>query len=353
MSNSTAGLSDAAIDVKGVEKTYRGRVHALRGVDLYVKRGEIFGLLGPNGAGKSTLVKILMTVIRASTVHGTFLGEPVGHKATLARVGYLPEHHRFPEYLTGGQVLDFYGAMAGVGRVERRKRAGPLLDLVGMSEWTRKKVKSYSKGMRQRVGIAQALMSDPDLVVLDEPTDGVDPVGRRDIRNVLQQLKAQGKTVFLNSHLLSELEMVCDRVAIMVQGKVASQGTIDELTQNGRRYEIELAYEVSTASGHLSGLLYGGGGGDIEAGRYVRLSAVPELEGAIDRGMLALKTTDPERVQPVLDEIRRRGLTIRSVRQVRPSLEDLFMQAVVDPTTGEAFAPGAARTGGRRNGGGA
>lgn len=353
MSNSVAVLADAAIDVKGVEKTYKGRVHALRGVDLYVKRGEIFGLLGPNGAGKSTLVKILMTVIRASAVNGTLLGGPVGNKGMLARVGYLPEHHRFPDYLTGGQVLDFFGAMAGVGKRERTRRAGPLLELVGMSEWTKKRVKSYSKGMRQRIGIAQALMSDPDLVVLDEPTDGVDPVGRRDIRNVLQQLKAQGKTVFLNSHLLSELEMVCDRVAIMVQGKVASQGTIEELTRDGRRYEIELAYEASTASAHFAGLLVAGGSGDGATGALARVAVSPEIEGAIDRGMLTLKTTDPERVQPVLDEIRRRGLTIRSVRQVRPSLEDLFMQAVVDPTTGEAFAPGAARAGSRRNGGGA
>lgn len=330
MANSGVLRTGAAIDVRGVHKTYRGKVQALRGVDLLVNRGEIFGLLGPNGAGKSTLVKILMTVISASKAEGTFLGGPVGHKGTLARVGYLPEHHRFPDYLTGGQVLDFFGAMAGVARAERKKRAAPLLEMVGMSDWANKKVKSYSKGMRQRVGIAQALMNDPDLVVLDEPTDGVDPVGRRDIRNVLQQLKEQGKTVFLNSHLLSELEMVCDRVAIMVQGKVASQGTIDELTQEGRRYEIDLGYEPETAARHFAGML---GGGGIVAG----------LEGTVERGTLLLKTSDPERVQPVLDDLRGRGLTIRSVRQMRPSLEDLFMRAVIDPTTGGTLAPGAAR----------
>ncbi len=348
------GSSAAAIDVRGVHKTYRGRVQALRGVDLLVNRGEIFGLLGPNGAGKSTLVKILMTVISATKAEGTFLGGPVGHKGTLARVGYLPEHHRFPDYLTGGQVLDFFGAMAGVGKQDRKKRAGPLLELVGMSDWTKKRVKSYSKGMRQRIGIAQALMNDPDLVVLDEPTDGVDPVGRRDIRKVLLELKAQGKTVFLNSHLLSELEMVCDRVAIMVQGKVASQGTIDELTQDGRRYEIELAYDTGVAERHLAGLLVGGAGQPQghTPGALMRLSAAPEVEGTVDRGMLILKTTDPERVQPVLDDIRKRGLTIRSVRQHRPSLEDLFMRAVVDPTTGEALAPGAARRSTRQERGG-
>ncbi len=347
----TGVANGAAIDVRGVHKTYRGGVQALRGVDLFVKHGEIFGLLGPNGAGKSTLVKILMTVISPSRAEGTFLGGPVGYKGTLGRVGYLPEHHRFPDYLTGGQVLDFFGAMSGVPARERKRRAGPLLELVGMSDWAKKRVKSYSKGMRQRVGIAQALMNDPDIVVLDEPTDGVDPVGRRDIRNVLQRLKEEGKTVFLNSHLLSELEMVCDRVAIMVQGKVASQGTIDELTRDGRRYEIDLAYETETAGRHFAGMLTGGT--EATQGAIVRVSAMPELEAGVERGVLILRTTEPEKVQPVLDEIRRRGLTIRSVRQVRPSLEDLFMRAVTDPATGETLAPGAAKKSRRGNGGGA
>ncbi|MBT8484794.1 MAG: ABC transporter ATP-binding protein, partial [Phycisphaerae bacterium] len=212
-----------AIDLHRVEKTYRGKVRALRGIEMQVHRGEIFGLLGPNGAGKSTLVKIMMTVVRANRATGTILGRPIGHKPTLGRVGYLPEHHRMPPYLTGHQVLDFYAALAGVPRSERRPRARRLLGLVGMEEWADKKLGSYSKGMLQRLGLAQTLMNDPDLVVLDEPTDGVDPVGRRDIRDVLLELRGEGKTVFLNSHLLSELEMVCDRVAILVQGAVVEQ----------------------------------------------------------------------------------------------------------------------------------
>lgn len=354
----STGVVDAAIDVRDVHKTYRGRVHALRGVDLFVKRGEVFGLLGPNGAGKSTLVKILMTVISPTRASGSMLGGPVGHKGTLARVGYLPEHHRFPDYLTGAQVLDFFGAMSGIPGRERKKRAAPLLDLVGMTDWKKKRVKSYSKGMRQRVGIAQALMNDPDLVVLDEPTDGVDPVGRRDIRNILQKLKDEGKTVFLNSHLLSELEMVCDRVAIMVQGKVASQGTIAELTESGRRYEIDLACEPAAAAAHFAATLTTPvlpGGGNPSPGAIVRVSAAPDLDATIARGTLIVRTSDPERIQPILDDLRRRSLTIRSVRQVRPSLEDLFMQAVVDPETGQALAPGAARnaTPSRSNGGAA
>src|SRR5690606_35081249 len=177
-------------------------------------------------------------------LEGTMLGAPVGRRATLARVGYLPEHHNFPGYLTGAQAMDFYAAMSRAPRRQRRARAGELLDLVGMTRWAGKRVRTYSKGMRQRIGIAQALAHDPDLVLLDEPTDGVDPMGRRDIRTILQRLKGEGKTIFLNSHMLSELEMVCDRVAILAAGKVVRQGTLDELTAGQQRYEIELREPV-------------------------------------------------------------------------------------------------------------
>lgn len=320
-------MTDFAIDITGAAKTYRGKVRALRGVDMRVHRGEIFGLLGPNGAGKSTLVKILMTVIRATECRGTMLGRPVGEKKVLAKVGYLPEHHRFPDYLKGWQVLDFYGAMAGVPRRDRKKRIDSLLELVGMGAWRGKRIKQYSKGMRQRVGLAQALMNDPELVLLDEPTDGVDPVGRRDIRGICQRLKDEGRTVFINSHLLSELEMVCDRVAILVQGEVASQGTIDELTAGQRYYAVELADAAS--AGDIAGAL----GGRFDDGI--------KIEGPT----LVLPTTEPARVQPVIDEIRKRGETIVSVRLSRPSLEDLFMQAVTDPNTGGVLNPGAAGAG--------
>lgn len=337
-----------ALDLHHVAKTYRGRVQALRGVDMKVARGEIFGLLGPNGAGKSTLVKILMTVIRPSRCEGTLLGERVGSKAALRRIGYLPEHHKFPGYLRGDQVLDFYGALAGVERRERRRRRGELLTLVGMSAWARKKVGGYSKGMRQRLGIAQALMSDPELVVLDEPTDGVDPVGRRDIRNMLSELKREGRTVFLNSHLLSELEMVCDRVAIMVQGLVTRQGTIDGLTDDKRYYEIALGGSEDAAP-TLREALAGevgpgatpdgiGASGTLASGEWF------EIEGDV----LRVGTAEPERIRPVLARVLERGGVVRSVRPRRPSLEDLFMEAVTDPETGQTLEPGAADRKGRR-----
>lgn len=351
--------ANLAIDLHEVAKIYRGKVQALRGISMQVVRGEIFGLLGPNGAGKSTLVKILMTVIRPSRCTGTMLGMPVGHKATLGRVGYLPEHHRFAEYLTGAQVIDFYGAMANVPRRERRRRTGELLELVGMTAWARKRVKSYSKGMRQRIGVAQALINDPDLVLLDEPTDGVDPVGRRDIRNILARIKEEGRTVFINSHLLSELEMVCDRVAILVQGKVSSQGTIDELTRDQQRYDIEVgvsgnvdrAVDESTVRalpvqwiGDGQALLMGPSGNDNGMVKRVGWRGTLRTGQAVEANgpFIRVASTDAQVVQPIIDALRSRGVVIKSVRPHRPSLEDLFMRAVTDPTSGEVLAPGAA-----------
>jgi ABC-2 type transport system ATP-binding protein len=319
---STAPL---VIDLHHVEKIYRGRVHALRGINMQVHRGEIFGLLGPNGAGKSTLVKIMMTVVRPTRADGTVLGQRVGHKRTLARVGYLPEHHRFPRYLTGRQTLDFYGALANVNAPTRRRRAEELLRTVGMTEWADKKVSSYSKGMMQRVGLAQALINDPDLVVLDEPTDGVDPVGRREIRDVLIRLREQGKTVFLNSHLLSELEMVCDRVAILVQGDVAMQGTVDELTRDSRRYEVVIEGDAPAWP---------------QAHDYLRAEPIANTSQC----KLVLRSSEPADVQPILDRLRHDHRTIVSVKPVRETLEDLFMRAVIDPQTGQPRLVGAAAT---------
>lgn len=328
----SAMSSDLALNLHDVSKIYSGlfgskRVHALRGISMQVHRGEIFGLLGPNGAGKSTLVKILMTVIRPTTCKGTMLGQAVGAKSSLRRVGYLPEHHRFPDYLTAGQVLDYFGALSDVPRSDRRKRAGELLELVGISKWVNHKVKGFSKGMRQRLGIANALMMDPELVILDEPTDGVDPVGRKEIREMLVRLKDQGRTVFLNSHLLSELEMVCDRVAILVQGQVSSQGTIDELTENSRRYEIEVVgLGEDAVSAHVNPVWTG-----------TPLSVKPSGAGVV----ITAQSDDAAAVQPLIDALRNASVTIRTVKPVRESLEDLFMKAVTDPTTGRALKPGA------------
>jgi ABC-2 type transport system ATP-binding protein len=323
---STSATTPLVIDLHRVEKMYRGKVHALRGINMQVHRGEIFGLLGPNGAGKSTLVKIMMTVVKPTRAEGTMLGESVGHKPTLRRVGYLPEHHRFPRYLTGRQTLEFYAALAKVDAKTRKRRAAELLETVGMTEWANKKVSQYSKGMMQRVGLAQALMNDPELVVLDEPTDGVDPVGRREIRDVLLKLRAQGKTVFLNSHLLSELEMVCDRVAILVQGDVAMQGTVDDLTRDSRRYEIVIEGTPPEWS---------------KAGDSLRAEPIANTT----QTKLVLRSSESADAQPIIDRLRQEQRTIVSVKPVRETLEDLFMRAVTDPRTGKVLLPGALKEG--------
>ncbi len=307
------------IDVHDVHKTFKKRIKALQGVDLQVGSGEIFGLLGPNGAGKSTLVKILMTVVRPDKISGTFLGASIGQKEPLSRVGYLPEHHHFPDYLTGLQVIEFSGAMCGLLKRDRQANARKLLDRVGMTKWGSSRLNSYSKGMLQRVGLAQALVNDPKLVVLDEPTDGVDPVGRREIRDLLLELRGEGRSIFLNSHLLSELEMVCDRVAIMVQGRVSMQGTIDELTKDSRRYEIHVL------------------GPDPE---WIEKHPDASIEAVETGCCITIATEDPESIQPFIDRLRNEGRSITRVHAVRESLEDLFMRAVVDES-GNVAAPGA------------
>lgn len=333
------------IDLRDVAKTYGRKVQALRGIQMQVQPGEIFGLLGPNGAGKSTLVKIMMTVIRPTRAAGTLLGRPIGHKPTLARVGYLPEHHRFPPYLTGRQALEFFAALSTVDRQTRKRRVAELLETVRMTHAADDRLGTYSKGMQQRIGLAQALVHDPDLVVLDEPTDGLDPLGRREVRDVLLQLRDKGKTIFLNSHLLSELERVCDRVAILLAGKVIRQGTIDELTAGSERYEIE----VSGAAGAKLRDGLGSAIGDrlvpgpqtpaasddtlLPLGRLSSGEAV-EVEGAVVR----VVTGNAQRVQPVIDALRAAGLVIQSVRPVRQSLEDFFIQVVSDVVPLEAGA---------------
>ncbi|MGA3067904.1 MAG: ABC transporter ATP-binding protein [Tepidisphaeraceae bacterium] len=324
---SNPSTADNAIDLLHVEKIYRRRVHALRGISMQVRRGEIFGLLGPNGAGKSTLVKIMMHVVRATRAAGTILDFPIGHTATLGRIGYLPENHRFPRYLSGRQAMDFFSALAKVDRTTRRKRGVELLEMVGLTAWADTKISQYSKGMLQRLGLAAALGADPELLVLDEPTDGVDPAGRRDIRQVLLQLRERGKTVFINSHLLSELETVCDRVAILVQGAVARQGTIDELTAAKQCFLFEFAPQPDPWRG-VWYALPGAFSQAPEPGRPATGFLADKTWVQFDGICLRVGKTEPAEVQGILDELRKQGLVIRRMHVMRPSLEELFFEAV-------------------------
>ncbi len=230
----------AAIETRDLRKDY-ARLPALRGVSLAVERGQIYGLLGQNGAGKTTLVKILLGIVRPSGGEARLLGEPAGRTEVRRRVGYLPEDHQFPGYHTGYSLLDFSAAMYGVPRRERRRLIPEVLGAVRIAGAARKKIKGYSKGMKQRLGIAQALLHGPDVIFLDEPTDGVDPVGRRQIRELMTKLREDGKTIFLNSHLLGEVEQVCDRVAILREGELVREGTVADLTEQKGRYELRLA----------------------------------------------------------------------------------------------------------------
>lgn len=341
-----------AIDVRHVEKIYRPAllkrvfaakpVHALQGVDLRVGRGEIFGLLGPNGAGKSTIVKILLGLVRPTRLEGTLLGERVGRRQTMGRVGYLPEQHRFPPYLSGRQIVEFFSALGGLPRSERRQRAGWLIDRVGMTDAANRKVGTYSKGMRQRIGLAQAMAAQPDLIILDEPTDGVDPMARRDIRDVLLEQRAAGAGIFVNSHLLGELELICDRVAIMVEGKVVRQGTMDELAIGEERYEIELVERPDPARLGETGLRFPPTphGQPPEAklpGTFSANGTGETLNVVYEpaRGLLRVETLDVAAATTVIDSLRRQGLLIRRFQPVRPSLEDLFISTVSAGPTGK------------------
>jgi len=234
------GKADFVVHTEQLVKTY-GRIEALKGMSLDVRRGEIFGLLGQNGAGKTTMIKILLGITNRTAGHAELLGEAAGTVGVRRRVGYLPEDHRFPDYHTAASLLDFYGALLEVPKAERRKRALDLLELVGLKGRKDYKIRTFSKGMKQRLGIAQALINDPEVLFLDEPTDGVDPVGRKEIRALLHKLKGEGKTIFLNSHLLGEVELICDRVVIMQRGEIIREGDIAELTQQRCFYQIVLA----------------------------------------------------------------------------------------------------------------
>jgi ABC-2 type transport system ATP-binding protein len=295
-----------AVSIECLRKIYRGGFEALAGVSLEVPAGSVFGLLGPNGAGKSTMVKSLLTILRPTECRGTLLGQPIGHRATLSRVGYLPEHAKFPEYLTGRQVIEFSAGLSKVSTAMAKKRTGELLERVGMADWGDKPVSNYSKGMKQRIGLAQSLVNDPELVFLDEPTDGVDPGGRIEIRKLIEAMRAEGKTVFVNSHLLAEVEQVADHVAILAKGRIVESGKVSELTSRGRHYEIRTEGPVPP---------------------WIREKFA--TQGWVVAGdRVSIEAQDAGPVQPVIDALRAEKISIREVKEARISLEDLFLSAV-------------------------
>jgi len=236
--------SEYAIETTGLTKVYRSRwkrreVRAVDGISLNVPRGTIFGLLGPNGAGKTTFVKSLLSAVRPTSGTALVFGQDAREPKARQPIGYLPENHRFPTYFTGSGMLDFYAALSGMESAQRKKLIPELLELVGLAQWGDVRLGKYSKGMLQRVGLAQALIHTPSLLILDEPTDGVDPVGRRQIREILTRCEEKGVTVFINSHLLVEVETFCREVAILHRGKVALSGKMHDLTA-GKGYKLTI-----------------------------------------------------------------------------------------------------------------
>jgi len=303
------------VDVHELTKIYstgmkKGDIVALDSVSMSVAQGEIFGLLGPNGAGKTTMMKVILGITQITSGEVTIAGLPPSNPRSRQRVGYLPENHRFPDYMTGYQLLLFTGQMHGIDTREYEERADRLLDLVGMTKWAHVNIRKYSKGMLQRIGLAQSMIPDPDLLLLDEPTDGVDPVGRTEIREVLRHIRDEGKSIVLNSHLLAEVETVADRVAILNKGRLARIAPVEELTSRQSQYEVEADF-----GNKLLKL-------PEELGRTVMLSS----------RALTVELEDPEKINDIIDHLRFKQISIKSVRPMKVSLEQSFMEAVAQPS---------------------
>jgi ABC-2 type transport system ATP-binding protein len=254
---------DLAVETAALTKDYSTRwkrrlIRAVDGISLKVARGTTFGLLGPNGAGKTTFVKMLLSVVHPTSGSAAVFGRSVQDAEARRPIGYLPENHRFPTYLTGAGMLDLYASLSGVEAAKRKRLIPELLDQVGLHDWAGVRLGKYSKGMLQRVGLAQALIHSPSLLILDEPSDGVDPVGRRHIRELLSELEAKGVTIFINSHLLVEVELFCREVAILHKGKVALEGKIKDLTA-GKGYRLTALQVPDALRGELGGRPAGAG----------------------------------------------------------------------------------------------
>lgn len=316
----------AAIDIKNLTKQYpvplkREVVNAVDNLSLTVGEGEIFGFLGANGAGKTTTIKILLGLIYPTTGDASVLGAPAGDIAVKHKIAYLPESPYFYEHMTAREIVAFYAQLFGMNREDSRKKADELVDFVGLGGKSdvNKSVAEFSKGMRQRVGIAQSLINDPSVLFYDEPTSGLDAIARRDIRNLMLELKRQGKTMFLSSHQLEDVEMVCHRASIIHKGKLQVLGTMDELL-GGERVEI-----------HLSG---------VSSDLASRLASAGEA--SVTDSTAAITVADKE-VGAVLDTVRAANANVISVIPKRRRLEDIFVEIVggrIDQQSGALASTG-------------
>lgn len=283
---------------------------ALNALNLRVEVGEVFGLLGPNGAGKTTTIKLLLRLIFPTSGAAKLLGQSIEHRRAHERVGYLPENPYFYDHLTAEEFLNYAGQLFGLSGSERRRRIGPLLDRVGLVESRNTPLRKFSKGMVQRVGIAQVLINDPDLIILDEPMSGLDPLGRRQVRDLILELKGQGKTIFVSTHILSDAEALCDRVAIVNRGRLQGCGELREILRLGASAtEIELENPTIELLSELKPLVAQA----VRTGERVRLEILSEPD-----------------VAAILNRCLSRGVRIVSVQPVKMSLEDYFLAQVTD-----------------------
>lgn len=319
-------MNEAILTTEKLTKRFRlglrrREVRAVEDLDLCVRRGEIYGFLGPNGAGKSTTIKMLVGLVRPTSGTARLFGEPITSRRARRRLGYLPENPYFHDFLTARQLLHFHGRLCGLSAGDLADRVPRLLDLVGLTKAADLPLRRYSKGMVQRAGIAQALIADPDLVILDEPMSGLDPIGRKDVRDVIFRLKEEGKTIFFSSHILPDVEAICDRVGLLLGGRLREEGRLEDLLSAGAR-----AVDV------------------VAEGIPERLAA--ELSQRADRVLpkgsgLALTFAEEAEADRAVAALAAAGARIVSVARHRESLEDLFVRRAQE--TGLARPRGAER----------
>lgn len=299
----TTSENSLAIQTVDVVKRY-GPVTAVAGLTMTVPRGEIFGFLGPNGAGKTTAVKLLLGLLRPTSGAGTVLGAPLGDREARRKIGYLPELFRYQDWLTAREVLTLHCELVGIPQARRASEVDAALDIVGLVRRSGDRVGTFSKGMQQRLGLGVALLGEPDLIFLDEPTSALDPIGRHDVREVIRSLKQRGTTVFLNSHLLSEVEQVCDRVAVVNQGRVIAIGTMDAIIGGASAVHLRATHLTTVAETALRRF----GDLDVEGDWYTF------------RGVVASDVPD------LIAEVVRLGGRIYAVESRHETLEDRFLQ---------------------------
>ncbi len=313
---SANGLPGPAIATFDLAKRYDGLV-AVRGLTMQVARGEVFGFLGPNGAGKTTVVKMLLGLVRPSSGGATLLGAQLGDRTIRRRVGYLPELFRYQEWLSAREVLELHCALAGLPAASRPSQIGRVLETVGLTRRAASRVATFSKGMQQRLGLAVALIGDPDVVFLDEPTSALDPVGRNEVRAIIESVRRRGTTVFLNSHLLTEVERLCDRVAIVDGGAVVESGTVEELT----RAVTAVRLRLSGVTPAVEALLRRGG------------HSVREAQGwHVIHGL-----TEPE-IPDLVAALVATGARVYAVEPLRASLEERFLRLLQVENADDRFA---------------